>query len=392
MATESINDILPAHFAYLAYGAADMAFTGDLAHLPIVDLIQLMNSTRKSGLLSVKGRKGESQLVFKEGYIVSASHLNNSIRIGQVLVEMGFVSVVQIEEGLRQQQHDGVNRRPLAITLIEMGTLNEQDAYKALQHLIEITVVEILTWKSGKFTLEHIKDVIDCDFRYYPARMDHEINVNTQGILMDALRIFDEKKRDGLIVDEPDEPEPAAVDDELISADDLGLSEIDQFEPKPPHAFTLVPSFDPAETQRRKIAELAVNITETEKEKLVSFLAPYTSEKPEKLKDAALRLCTRLSDTLLCHAVETFLPGSGISVLKGDTVIAEGETVWLLTDQPGGADFSTIMLCSPGDGKEMLSAYSAGAAAVMPKPSAPAYVDELILLLEVLPKYLNNQR
>ena len=43
-----------------------MSFTGDLEQLPIVDVVQLMNSTRKSGILSVEGRKGESQLVFKD--------------------------------------------------------------------------------------------------------------------------------------------------------------------------------------------------------------------------------------------------------------------------------------------------------------------------------------
>ena len=186
-----------------------MAFTGDLEHLPIVDVIQLMNSTRKSGVLTVKGRKGESQLVFKDGYIVSASHLNNSVRIGQVYVEKKMISPEQLEQGMQKQQLDGGNRRPLAITLIEMGFLSEDDAYAGLQQLIEMTVVEILTWKRGKFTLDHLTDIIDCSFKYYPERMNHEINVNTQGILMDALRIFDEKVRDGLIDDEPEEP-PAA--------------------------------------------------------------------------------------------------------------------------------------------------------------------------------------
>ena len=46
-----------------------MSFTGDLEHLSIVDVIQLLHATRKSGTLVVQGRKGESQLVFKDGYI-----------------------------------------------------------------------------------------------------------------------------------------------------------------------------------------------------------------------------------------------------------------------------------------------------------------------------------
>lgn len=367
-----------------------MAFTGDLAHLPIVDLIQLMNSTRKSGLLTVTGRKGQSQLIFKDGYIVSASHLNNSIRIGQVLVEMGFVSDVQIEEGLNRQKLDGENRRPLAITLIELGILSEQNAYKALQHLIEITIVEILTWKSGKFTLDHLKDVIDCDFRYYPARMDHEINVNTQGILMDALRIFDEKVRDGLIVDEPDESEKA--DDEIISADDLGLSEIDQIDPLVPNSFTAVVPFDPLDTQRRKIAELAPELQASEKEKLAIYLARFTKEKDAPSLSGTQQVVLNFSDMLLCHAVRTCLTDQGFAVsLEKLPAKLNGDSSWLVTDRPfSSVESSVIFLC--GEVKAMLEAYRSGAAAVMPRPAGHDYTDRLVLLLETLPVFLKNQR
>jgi len=63
-----------------------MAFTGDLEHLHIVDIIQLLHTTRKSGTFSVTGRRGESRIIFSNGYIVGASHLNNKVRIGTVLV------------------------------------------------------------------------------------------------------------------------------------------------------------------------------------------------------------------------------------------------------------------------------------------------------------------
>ena len=49
----------PGTFAKVA-----MSFDGDLEHLPIVDVIQLLHSTGKSGTLTLKSPKGESQLVF----------------------------------------------------------------------------------------------------------------------------------------------------------------------------------------------------------------------------------------------------------------------------------------------------------------------------------------
>jgi hypothetical protein len=389
-----------------------MAFAGDLEHLPIVDVIQLMNSTRKSGILSVKGRKGESQLVFKDGYIVSASHLNNSVRIGQVLVEMNLVSPQQIEQGLQKQQSDGESRRPLAITLIDMEILKEQDAYKALQRLIEITIVEILTWKSGKFTLDHLKDVIDCDFRYYPEKMNHEVNVNTQSILMDALRIFDEKKRDGLIQEEQDDPEAEEQSlDELISVDDLGLSEIDHLSAQLPQAFSGVVPFDPSALQREKIIELAPDLPASGREKLVAMLARYTKEnRPDKGSAATPGVIVYSQDKLLQHALHTVLIDSDASPLP---VMAEGElekalgesfekkVSWLIIDVPfkipvlgKNSQIRIIQLAPGNDIRLALNAYRQGAAAVLPKPvnGQGEFMEEFILLLEFLPEYIRNYR
>ena len=178
-----------------------ISFTGNLEHLPIVDVMQLMHQTRKSGILRVKGRKGESQLVFKGGYIVSANHLNNSIRIGKILVDLNIITPEILDKALQVQGNAGAERKPLIITLIDQGLVNEKDAYKGLEHLIEITVVEILTWKKGSFTLE-VLPTSSSDFRFYPGKLISEINVDAQSVLMDALRIFDEKRRDGELTDE----------------------------------------------------------------------------------------------------------------------------------------------------------------------------------------------
>jgi hypothetical protein len=178
-----------------------ISFTGNLEHLPIIDVMQLLHQTRKSGILRVKGRKGESQLVFKDGYMVSANHLNNSIRIGQILVDLKIIAREILDKTLLVQGSAGAERKPLIVTLIDQGLVNEKDAYKGLEHLIETAVIEILTWKQGSFTLEVLPTPAD-DFSFYPEKLVGEINVDTQNVLMDALRIFDEKMRDGELPDE----------------------------------------------------------------------------------------------------------------------------------------------------------------------------------------------
>lgn len=401
-----------------------MSFTGDLEHLPIVDVIQLMNSSRKSGILSVKGKKGESQLVFKDGYIVSASHLNNSVRIGQILVDMGLISAEQLDAALRKQQLDGDNRKPLVITLIEMGLTREEHAYKGLQKLIEITLVEILTWKTGKFTLEALAHSVSCDFRYYPEKMNHEINLNTQSILMDALRIFDEKMRDGLIQDEIDDD--AAFDDafcELLSEDVLGLAEIDHISAKLPKSFSGIPPLDPVATERNTLGELAPHLPAADLDRIAAYLAKHPeAQHATPVNGHEMLLVLLSSDWLLGHALTAVCSKLPISVALVNTAAeaenamakatADGQACCLVVDAPAGSGndhrqepasiFAAvrdrypksirIQLALPENTALALQAYRSGARAVIPRPAAGGnpsdFAGEFIDMLETLPAYL----
>ncbi|NTW99788.1 MAG: DUF4388 domain-containing protein, partial [Geobacteraceae bacterium] len=167
-----------------------MSFVGDLEHLPIVDVIQLLHATRKSGTLCLKSSKGESQLVFKDGCIVSANHSNNSVRIGQILVQMQKISKETLDATLAEQKSTGSGRPPLIASLIESGKIKKEDAFKGLQTLIEMTIVEVLTWTEGTFELDVESTVVSDEYRYIPEKMKLDLNLNTQNVLMDALRIY----------------------------------------------------------------------------------------------------------------------------------------------------------------------------------------------------------
>jgi hypothetical protein len=62
-----------------------------------------------------------------------------------------------------------------------------------------MTIVEVLTWTSGTFTLDVDKTDLCDEYRYFPEILQQEMLMNAQSILMDALRIYDEKLRDGTL-------------------------------------------------------------------------------------------------------------------------------------------------------------------------------------------------
>ncbi|MDW7758852.1 MAG: DUF4388 domain-containing protein, partial [Desulfuromonadales bacterium] len=205
-----------------------MSFTGDLEHLPIVDIVQLIHAARKSGTLTVQSRRGTCQLVFKDGFIGSASNLQSRGRIGQILLEMKAIGEEDLAAALEEQNQAGENRKPLIATLMSRGIINKDAAFKGLQLLIEMTIVEILTWKAGTFSLDVENVVIADEYRYFPEKLNEEFLLNSQNVLMDALRIYDEKKRDGELNEEDEQPAAEEREEEesgwSISEDDLGLA------------------------------------------------------------------------------------------------------------------------------------------------------------------------
>lgn len=202
-----------------------MAFSGNLQEIPLVDVIQLLHGTRKSGILNIIGNKGKSQLIFKGGFIVGANHLDNSVRIGEFMVERGDITAEALDQSLTVQQQSVKKRQPLIVTLVALGLVDEHKAYTALQSLISMTIVEVLTWQSGSFLLEPSREVIKDDFKFYPDSLEKEINIGVQGALMDALRVYDEKVRDGELMSE-EGPGGDGLDE--IAADLLGFSDAEE--------------------------------------------------------------------------------------------------------------------------------------------------------------------
>ncbi len=218
-----------------------MAFSGDLEYLSIVDVIQLLHTARKTGTLRVQGKKGEIAVAFNDGFIIGASHYSRGALIGQILTEAGVITHDALQKALDIQQAAGDDRKPLIATLLENNLSDRDAAYRGLEALIELAIVEILTWKKGSFALD-VNQIQLCDeFRYFPEKLQEEITLPTEHVLMDALRIFDEKMRDGLLQMEEDHPaveteaaHAGAVAITEISADDLGLGDLGEIKPKIP--------------------------------------------------------------------------------------------------------------------------------------------------------------
>jgi len=423
-----------------------MGLKGELEHIHIVDIFQLLHTTRKSGIFSVKGDKGKSQLIFSNGCIVGANHLDNKIRIGAVLVKMDAITQRDLEQALDVQKRAGKDRKPLIATLIEMGKLEHNRAFKGLKKLIEMTIVELIGWNKGKFTFDSEAIAVSDECRYLPDKMEQEIGLDAQMVLMDALRIFDERERDrksGKAVESYEEvftetvPSKGDVkkeeEDALVTADDLGLADLDSLEKKMPQSTGVKEIYDqevfnPVEIHRQNIRETLDDYSSEEQEVFVSFLEKFTSRTraqkgSERIDGQTNALILFSQDKLIKHSIMTICKSENVLVFATDkkeelsTIvdhclikkiipivvfdnplisgegISEAEIVSLRQQvKERYPQISTIQLASSMDDTFALQAYNEGIKAVIPKPlkeiRMETFVEDTIKFLETFKSYI----
>ena len=76
-----------------------------------------------------------------------------------------------------------------------MGAVTGEDLRNVLQRQIEQTVYELVTWTRGTFhfELDELRPIDDVGI--YPGDIIPHIDLNTQMVLLEATRIFDERNR-----------------------------------------------------------------------------------------------------------------------------------------------------------------------------------------------------
>ncbi|HEU4569677.1 MAG TPA: DUF4388 domain-containing protein [Gemmatimonadales bacterium] len=161
-----------------------MAIEGPLKELGIHDVFQLLDLSRKTGVLRVASqlRQNSGTVVFDQGGVVFAEIRSNPHPLGSVLLQAGKVREEDLTRA-RDMQKGGDPRR-LGEILVAIGAVTQRELQRQVRAQVEAVIFELMSWSEGYFSFEEGA----------PAEpmAEVEVRIPVEALLMEGARRIDE--------------------------------------------------------------------------------------------------------------------------------------------------------------------------------------------------------
>lgn len=165
-----------------------MGFQGKFRDLSLVDILQVVQMTQKSGVLDIFDGPRHCSIVFRDGKIVDARPVGSG-RLTDWLEAKGLIPM-----GAKEAAAEGPAGERIGERLVRNGAITAEGLHAALVERVETTVYDALSWVNGQFDFEIVEEGTTGPALLALADVLPGVNFNTQQVLMDALRVFDERK------------------------------------------------------------------------------------------------------------------------------------------------------------------------------------------------------
>src|SRR5438034_6188966 len=165
-----------------------MPIEGPLRELGIHDVFQLLDLSRKTGVLRVTSelRHNAGTVYFDRGTIILAEIRANPHRLGALLLRTGKITEADLERGRDMQERQGDKRR-IGQILVALGAITPRELERQVRFQIEEVVFELMSWREGYFSFTEgpLTDMAT----------EATVRIPTEALLMEGARRIDEWSR-----------------------------------------------------------------------------------------------------------------------------------------------------------------------------------------------------
>lgn len=158
-----------------------MSLVGNLKTVSFPDLLQLLASGKKTGILEISTKSRQKEIAFRDGAIIFASSINSTEDLfGNLLLKRGKISKDDLDRAIMMHKQTG---RQLGTTLVDMNLFEKEEIIECLKLQIEEIIYNLFSWEEGEFKL--IENAS-------PRNAQFTIELNTMNVIMEGTRRIDE--------------------------------------------------------------------------------------------------------------------------------------------------------------------------------------------------------
>jgi hypothetical protein len=189
-------------------GNEKLAVTGSLRDVSVSDVMQFIHLGRRTGTLRLSHDGEKAMIGFQNGKLVGAE-APRIPTVGELLVGRGLIDKMHLEAALVAHRRS-VGKRSLGQILSATGRVKPESLRDAVEEQVRLAVAEVLTWDTGTFEFILGDRSPEGDVVLHPSEVIPDAEINTQMVLLEASRIFDEKNRQTQPITPPVRPATAS--------------------------------------------------------------------------------------------------------------------------------------------------------------------------------------
>jgi len=174
---EALNRLAP-------HAKGPVVLRGDLAAIPMAEVLQLLSLQRQTGVLRIRDPEREVAIFLKDGQVrlVTGNNLSPDLLLGSILVQEKLISKAELDQLISNRRG---SRRLIGSQIVQLGYVTRDDLHKALRRQSSELIYELLRWDGGQWHFERCAAL--------PAEvLDFEFGVSIDALLMEGFRRVDE--------------------------------------------------------------------------------------------------------------------------------------------------------------------------------------------------------
>jgi CheY-like chemotaxis protein len=163
-------------------GSAREVLTGDIAAIPLAEVLQVLQMQRQTGVVRITNPKAAVTMYLRQGLIdlVQSRGTSEEFRLGRYFVEKGAVARDELENILK----DSDRGKLIGESLVESGKVKEDDVREALERQSSELVYDMLRWPYGRFSFTREA--------FRPEAESARLGLSVAALVLEGFRRVDE--------------------------------------------------------------------------------------------------------------------------------------------------------------------------------------------------------